>query len=58
MITKFIEINNDQYEKNFEKKGKESYFQTFEKNKKFNRQQIFYSKEIKFDAIQKSKKIS
>ena len=56
MIIKFIEINNDQYEKNFEKKDKKSYFQTFEKNKKFNRQQIFYSKKMKFDAIQKSKK--
>ena len=56
MIIRFIEINNDQYERDFEKKSKESYFQTFEKNKKFNRQQIFYSKKMKFDAIQKSKK--
>ena len=56
MITKFIEINNDQYERDFEKKGKKSYSQAFEKNKKFNRQQIFYSKKMKFDATQKSKK--
>ena len=56
MIIKFIEINNDQYEKNFERKDKELYSQTFEKNRKFNRQQLFYSKEMKFDAIYKSKK--
>ena len=56
MIIKSIEINNDQYERNFEKKSKESYSQTFEKSKKFNRQQIFYSREMKFNAIQKSKK--
>ena len=56
MITRSIEINNDQYEKDFEKKGKGSYSQTFGKSKKFNRQQIFYSKKMKFDATQKSKK--
>ena len=56
MIIKFIEINNDQYEKNFKRKNKESYSQTFEKNKKFNRQQLFYSREMKFDAIYKLKK--
>ena len=56
MIIKSIEIDNDQYERDFEKKSKESYFQAFEKSKKFNRQQIFYSREMKFDAIQKSKK--
>ena len=56
MIIKFIEIDNDQYERDFEKKSRGSYSQTFEKSKKFNRQQIFYSKKMKFDAIQKSKK--
>ena len=56
MITRSIEINNDQYKKNFEKKSKESYSQTFEKSKKFNRQQIIYSREMEFDATQKSKK--
>ena len=56
MIIRSIEINNDQYERDFEKRGKKSYSQTFEKSKKFNRQQIFYSKKMKFDAIQKSKK--
>ena len=56
MITKFIEINNDQYEKDFERKDKKSYSQTFEKNKKFNRQQIFYSREMELDATHKPKK--
>ena len=56
MITRSIEIDNDQYERDFEKKGKGSYSQTFEKSKKFNRQQIFYPKKMEFDATQKSKK--
>ena len=56
MITKSIEIDNDQYERNLERKDKKSYSQAFEKNKKFNRQQLFYSKEMKLDAIHKSKK--
>ena len=56
MITKFIEIDNDQYEKDFEKKSKKSYSQAFEKSKKFNRQQISYSRKMEFDATQKSKK--
>ena len=56
MITRSIEIDNDQYERDLEKKDKKSYSQTFGKNKKFNRQQLSYPREMKFDAIHKSKK--
>ena len=49
MITKFIEINNDQYEKELKKKDENKIISN--RNNKFHKQKIIYSIQMKFDII-------
>ena len=48
IITKFIEINNDQYEKELKKKDKNRIIPN--RNNKFHKQKVIYSVQIKFDV--------
>ena len=47
MITKSIEINNDQYEKELKKKNENKIIPN--RNNKFHKQKIIYSVQMKFD---------
>ena len=49
MITKFIEIDNDQYERKLKKKDKNKIIPN--RNNKFHKQKVIYSIQMKFDII-------
>ena len=49
MITKFIEIDNDQYEKKLKKKSENRIISN--RNNKFHKQKVIYSVQMKFDII-------
>ena len=49
IITKFIEINNDQYERKLKKKNENKIISN--RNNKFYKQKIIYLVQIKFDII-------
>ena len=54
MITKFVEINNNQYERELEKKRQSgSIYAHSEKNKRYK---TTYPRKIKIDVIHRSKK--
>ena len=54
MITKFIEINNDQYEKKLKKKDENRIISN--RNNKFYKQKVIYSVQIKFDITHHNSK--
>ena len=54
MITKFIEINNSQYEREFEKKRRSR--SVYEHSKKDKRYETTYSRKMKIDVTHRSKK--
>ena len=49
IITKFIEIDNDQYERKLKKKDENRIISN--RNNKFHKQKIIYSVQMKFDII-------
>ena len=49
MITRFIEIDNDQYERELKKKDGNKIISN--RNNKFHKQKIIYSVQMKFDII-------